>query len=241
MRVFYDLGIQNVLYWSCYAIGFITIFVFNFFYAKKYGLPRAKAMLFTIVSYAGIYLWAYILAWFANGFQWGHHNAIRVFIWMPVLMLGTCKLFKFDWKTSLEYIVPSTCIVYGIARFGCFFPGCCYGIASDWGIYSYEARRVCFPVTEAESITSLLIAGITLFIAYKKKYSVGDATLYPIMLMMFGYTRFIWEFFSAADRVLFNITELGIWALATGIIGTGWLIVLLIIKHKRKVQEVQTA
>ena len=61
------------------------------------------------------------------------------------------------------------------------------------------------------------------------------------MLLMFGYTRFIWEFFSAADRVLFNITELGIWALATGIIGTGWLIVLLIIKHKRKEQEVQTA
>ena len=59
------------------------------------------------------------------------------------------------------------------------------------------------------------------------------------MLMTFGYTRFVWEFFSAADRVLLGMTELGVWALVTGIIGTGWFIVLFIIKHKRKTQEVQ--
>ncbi len=29
MQVFYDLGIANKLYWSCYVLGFIAIFVFN--------------------------------------------------------------------------------------------------------------------------------------------------------------------------------------------------------------------
>ena len=55
MQIFYDLKIQNLLYWGCYVLGFVTIFIFNFFYAKKYGLDRKKALLFTIVSYAGIY------------------------------------------------------------------------------------------------------------------------------------------------------------------------------------------
>lgn len=234
MQIFYDLKIQNLLYWGCYVLGFVTIFIFNFFYAKKYGLDRKKAFLFTIVSYAGIYLWAYLLAWVANGFRWGHHNAIRVYIWMPALMLLTCKLFKFDWKTSLEYIVPSTCIVYGIARLGCFFPGCCYGIEVDWGIYSVAAGHNVFPVTEFEALTSLIIAGITLFIAYKKNYQVGDATLYPIMLIMFGFTRFIWEFFSASPRVLWGVTELGIWAFITGIMGVGWLIIIFIRKRLKQ-------
>lgn len=237
MRIFYDLGIANVLYWACYAVGFITIFVFNFFYAKKYGLERKKALLFTIVSYAGIYLLAYILAWIANGFRWGHHNAIRVFIWMPVLMLLTCKMFKFDWKTSLEFIVPSTCIVYGIARFGCFFAGCCYGIPVEWGIYSVPAGKKCFPVTEAESITSLIIAGITLFIAYKKKYQVGDATLYPIMLIMFGFTRFVWEFFSAQERVVLGVTELGAWAFISGLVGVVWLVTIFVRRRKQTSSE----
>lgn len=238
MKIFYKLGIQNLLYWGCYVLGFIAIFIFNFFYAKKYGLDRKKALLFTIVSYAGIFLWSFILAWFANGFTWGHHNAIRVYIWMPVLMLATCRLFKFDWKTSLEYIVPSTCIVYGIARFGCFFPGCCYGVEAEWGIYSVEAGHNCFPVTEVESLTSLIIAGITIFIAHKKNYEVGDATLYPIMLVMYGFTRFIWEFFSASPRVLLNVTELGVWAFVTGLIGVIWLVVIFFIrKNKNKNQE----
>lgn len=240
MKVFYDLGIQNLLYWSCYFIGFVTIFIFNFFYASKYGLSKKKALLFTVVSYAGIYLWAYILAWFANGFRWGHHNAIRVFIWMPILMLLTCKLFKFDWKTSLDFITPSTCIVYGIARFGCFFPGCCYGVPASWGIYSYEAGHSCFPITEFEALTSLIIATIILIIAHKKNYPLNNGILYPIMLIMFGYTRYIWEFFSASERVLLNTTELGIWAFITGTIGLAWLLIVLLYRRKKKDTAIET-
>lgn len=236
MTIFYEMGIENTLYWGCYALGFLTIFIFNAFYAKKYNIPKGKAVLFTIVSYILIYLWAYILAWVINGFEWGHHNAIRVYAWMPVVLFLIGKLFKINWKTACDYIAPSTCIVYGIARLGCIFTGCCYGIQTNWGMYSVEAGHVCFPVQLCEAITSLIIAVIIIIIARKNSYQV-TGTLYPLMMIMFGGTRFIWEFFADSPRIIFNVTELGLWALFVCLIGVAWYATLKEIDRKKSMRK----
>lgn len=223
MSIFHELGIANVLYWSCYALGFITIFIFNGFYGKKYGIKPTRAVLFTIVSYIVIYLWAYVLAWVANGFQWGHHNAIRVYIWMPLVLLLIGKLFRIDWRTACDFITPSTCLIYGIARLGCVFTGCCYGIPAPWGMYSYQAGHNCFPVQLCEALTSIAIALIVMRAAKKKGYA-PEGMLYPFMMILFGGTRFIWEFFADSPRLFFGVTELGIWAFITFLLGVVWYV-----------------
>ena len=223
MQFFVERGIDNDLYRACYILAFLTIFIFNGFYGKKYQIKPVKSTVFSIVSYCVIYLWAYILAWVANGFQWGHHNAIRVYIWMPAVLWLMGKLFQIEWKKACDYITPSTCIVYGIARLGCLFPGCCYGIPTRIGIYSCSAGHVCFPVQLCESVTALLIAAVILVIAGKRKYKVvGD--LYPMMLVMYGAGRFVWEFFADNTKIIFGMSELAIWALATFVLGAIWLI-----------------
>ena len=231
MQVFYDLGIANKLYWLCYILGFITIFIFNGLYSKHYSIKSSKAVLFTITSYVLIYAWTYVLAWVANGFTWGHHNAIRVYIWFPLVLLITSKLFKLDLKTACEFMTPSTCIVYGIARLGCNFTGCCYGIPAKWGIYSVQAHNTVFPVQLCESITALTIAFYIIHLARKREYK-PDGTLYPIMLILYGGTRFIWEFFADNEKIFLGLSELALWAFLTFIIGLTWYYSRLEINRK---------
>lgn len=221
MQIFYDMGIANALYWGCYVLGFITIFVFNAFYGRNYGIPPGKSVAFSVVSYILIYAWAYILAWVVNGFEWGHHNAIRVYIWFPVVLLLTAKLFKIHWLTACEYLTPSTCIVYGIARLGCNFTGCCYGIPASWGIESVEAGHRVFPVQLCEALTALAIAAITIHLAKKRNYK-PDGTLYPFMMILYGGTRLVWEFFADNTKIFFGLSELALWALLTFLIGLAW-------------------
>lgn len=220
-----DIGLSFALYILCYVLGFAFIFVFNSFYAKNYSIPPKKGLLFTVVSYLLIYAWAYVLAWIINGFEWGHHNAIRVYIWFPAVLYFVGKSFKIDFQTACEYMAPSTCFVYAFARLGCVFHGCCYGVPASWGMFSWVAETRCFPVQLIEAVTSAIIGLICVFIAKKRQYRV-QGTLYPVMLVLYGANRFIWEFFSAKPRILFGITELGLWALLTALVGAGWLLFL---------------
>ena len=215
--------LANALYRACYVLGFVTTFVFNAVYARHYRIKAGKAFLLSLVSYMLIFGWSYVLAWVFNGFQWGHHNAIRVYIWFPAVLFVTAKLFRVDFKDSCEFFTPSTCIVYGIARMGCVLAGCCYGIPMAHGMYSYAAGYRCFPVQLCEALTSLAIAGLMMHLARKKNYDSRDNTLYPTMLVLYGGTRFIWEFFADNVKVLWHISELAFWALATCILGCVWL------------------
>ena len=221
MQFFYDLGIANVLYWACYVIGFLAIFIFNAIYGLHYGIKKGKALAFTILSYILIYAWAYILAWVVNGFEWGHHNAIRVYIWFPLVLLLTGRIFKIKWEAACEYMTPSTCIVYGIARLGCNFTGCCYGVPASWGIESVEAGHRVFPVQTCEALTSLAIAFLILHLAKKRDYK-PDGTLYPLMMILYGGTRFLWEFLADNQKLFLHLSELALWALITCLLGIAW-------------------
>lgn len=226
-----NITVANYIYWFCYAIGFVTIFVFNTLYARKFGVKPIKALLLSVVSYVLILLWAYVLSWIESKFaQWGHHNAIRVYIWMPVLLVVLSRVFKINWRTCCDFIAPSTCIVYAIARFGCNFTGCCYGIEMPFGIYSRQAGHVCFPVQLCESIASLLIAIFALKMNKKKNYK-ADAETYFLMLIPYGFSRFLLEFFADNNKLFWGISSLALHALAAGIVGT---IAVFVIRGKAK-------
>lgn len=228
-------SLANLLYRLCYIFGFLSVFIFNFFYAKKYKIRPGKALLFSIVSYVLIFAWSYVLAWVANGFQWGHHNAIRVYIWFPLVLFFSSRIFHLDFNMCCDYVTPSTCIVYGIARVGCIFPGCCRGFPMEHGMMSYNAGYKCFPVQLCEAITSLLIAIIVIRISKKKNYDYSENTLYPTMLILYGGTRFIWEFFADNRKVFWNISELALWAFATCLMGIIWLVI-----HAKKSKRFST-
>lgn len=223
------IGEKTDLYRDFYILGFLTIFVFNTFYGKKYDIKKGKAFLVTVLSYALIFGWAFILAWVESLFtDWGHHNAVRVYIWMPALLFVLSKPMKIDWAKLCDFIAPSACIVYGIARLGCLFPGCCYGIPVEWGqwgIYSQAAQGIVFPVQFCEAVTALALAVFAMYMNRKKKF-VADSKTYFIMLIPYGLSRFIWEFFADNEKVFLNISSLALHALLMSVVGASMLIIL---------------
>ncbi|MBQ6878166.1 MAG: prolipoprotein diacylglyceryl transferase [Oscillospiraceae bacterium] len=226
---------SNNLYWGCYILGFLTIFVFNTFYAKKFDINKGKAFVLTVLSYILILVWAYVLAWAESLFtNWGHHNAVRVYIWMPALLYVLAKPMSIEWKKACDFIAPSTCIVYGIARLGCLFPGCCYGIPCEWGIYSDCTGYEVFPVQLCEAITSLVIAFFAIYMNRKKEY-IADSKTYFIMLIPYGISRFIWEFFADNEKVFLNISSLALHALLMSVVGIVMLIILNKMEKKKKI------
>ncbi len=229
-----SLGHNAELYNAFYVLAFLTIFVFNFFYAKKFKIKPWKGFVLTVVSFLLIYLWAFVLSWVESLFSdWGHHNAVRVYIWMPLLIFGLSKLFKEDWKKLVDFIAPAACIVYAIARLGCLFPGCCYGFETKIGIYSAEADRICFPVQLCESLTAFALAVFCILWNKRKKY-VCDSRTYFIMLIPYGLSRFIWEFFADNEKVLWNISSLAIHALLMSVVGAVALIALHFADKKKQ-------
>lgn len=220
------LGQSMNLYRDFYILGFVTIFVFNYFYARKYRLPQGKTLLVSISSYLLIFGWAYVLAWVESLFtDWGHHNAVRVYIWMPFLLFVLSRIVRMDWRTLCDFTAPSACIVYGIARLGCLFPGCCYGIPCDWGIYSANAGYMVFPVQFCEAVTSLALAMYCLF-RNKRRNFAADGRTYFIMLIPYGLGRFFWEFFADNQKVFLNISSLALHALLMTVVGAVMLLVL---------------
>lgn len=221
------------LYRGCYILGFLAIFIFNVCYAEKFKIGETKAFVLTVTSYLLIFGWAFVLAWVESLFtDWGHHNAVRVYIWMPVLLFALSKIASEDWKKLCDFIAPSTCIVYGIARLGCLFPGCCYGIPCEWGIYSKEAMGMVFPVQFCEAVTALVLAGFAMYMNKKKNY-VADSRTYFIMLIPYGLGRFIWEFFADNEKVFLNISSLALHALLMSVVGAAMLVILKLIEKKQ--------
>jgi len=234
------IGERINLYIGFYVLGFLTIFVFNTFYGKKYGINRGKSLFVTVLSYLLIFGWAYVLAWVESLFtDWGHHNAVRVYIWMPALLFVLSKPMSIGWAKLCDFIAPSTCIVYGIARLGCLFPGCCYGIPVEWGawgVYSQEAQGIVFPVQFCEAVTALALAGIAMYMNKRKKY-VADSKTYFIMLIPYGLSRFIWEFFADNEKVFLNISSLALHALLMSVVGAAMLMFL----HRKAARAKQNA
>ena len=220
------VGSPNMLYRGAYVLGFLTIFVFNTFYAKKFDIKKSKGLLLTVISYILILAWAYVLAWVESLFtDWGHHNAVRVYIWMPALLFVLSKPMSIAWKKACDFIAPSACIVYGIARLGCLFPGCCRGIPFAWGLYNEAAGQTVFPVQFCEAMTSLVLAVFAMVLNKKKQY-VADSKTYFIMLIPYGLARFVWEFFADNEKVFLNISSLALHALLMSVVGAAMLIIL---------------
>ena len=111
------------------------------------------------------------------------------------LLLGIfiiSKIQKDNTRDILSFFAPAIPLFHAIARIGCLFTGCCYGIPFGWGISMYHSPDIIrFPVQLIECGCNVLIfvAIIILEKIGKKQYSL---TTY---LLSYACCRFILEFF----------------------------------------------
>ncbi|MBR4768657.1 MAG: prolipoprotein diacylglyceryl transferase [Lachnospiraceae bacterium] len=211
-------GLSGLFYNIFFFGGFVGLTIYNISVARNYGLSILKAIILTVLVYAASVGWMFVLFWIFTG-RWGGNNIVRIFIWVPVFALPVAMLLKIKWLTACDFISPCLCINHGIAHLGCIFAGCCHSFRWDNGVFNPQLHYKTFPIQPIEAIVAIFIA-VFIAIREKRKNYQTDGLSIPIMLMMFGYSRFLLEFARDNEKLFWNISELALHALLAGIVGT---------------------
>ena len=217
---------SHFLYYLFFVLGFVAVLTFGLIYYRKFKFTFVQALLIVLTVYPIAVAVMFTQYWIESGFKdWGGNNIVRVFIWIPVIALPFTKLLKVDWKKALEFLAPLPCVVHGIAHYGCIFEGCCCGYPVEFGgIWNPVSKNYLFPVQPIEATVAVMIVVITVWIVRRYGYS-GKSNAYPLMLIMFGSTRFALEFLRDNQKLFWGISNLAIHAFVMFVVGVVWYFV----------------
>lgn len=220
---------DGFLYDVFFVLGFVAVFLFYLWRGKYFGVHPLRSVLLVAIVYPSVVLWMFVLYWIETG-NFGGNNIVRVFVYMPLFAIPAAKILKMSWKQACDILSPAVCVVHSVSHWGCIFAGCCHGYPSLWGIYSPQTRTLCFPSQPLEALTATFIIGILLWREKKNHYRVDGLSM-PIMLMLFGSTRFFWEFFRDNEKIWLGCSSLAFHALFMAVVG---FVMYVIIKKYEK-------
>ena len=228
------LGLNISLYYLFWFLGVVAVLAVGYLSGKYYGLSFAKSILYVVFAVALGYALLWGMSWVIGGGKVIGLNYVRVVTVLPLAVFLVTRLCRDSFSKISDFIAPLLAIFHGVTHIGCIFPGCCHGYPMEWGIYSNEASAVCFPSQPIEAASSLLTAVVLLFMMKK---NVQTGKLYAWYLIMFGGSRFLWEFLRDNEKLGFGISELAIHAFTAFVVGWTVWIVLTVIDRKRKAHE----
>ena len=136
---------------------------------------------------------------FGNLFNTGA-NYYGLLTFAPIyIVLFSLALFINPVK-ELDIITMGMPVFLFFVKLACFFNGCCWGINWEYGMYNthYDHPGKQVPVQLIEAIFAILI--LLILLKYRKTAKPG--TIYPMYLTLYSFTRFFYEFLSAAHTVV---------------------------------------
>lgn len=224
IQIVAENGLSRDLYDIFFALGFVSVFLFVFYVGRKMNVKPWKIIFVVLTVYPLAVLLMFVLYWVETG-VFGGNNIVRVFVYVPLIAYPIAKLLKLTYREILSMVSVGPIAVQGVSHFGCIFEGCCKGYIQEWGIYNKGTGELHFPIQPIEAITSMLIIFYLLRRAKKRNY-VPDGREYPLMLVIFGSTRFMFEFLRDNQKLIWGISSLAFHALFMFIVGLIWLVVL---------------
>ena len=100
------------------------------------------------------------------------------------------------------------------------------------GIYNPFYQDYRFPIQPIEALAAIAIV-VYLFWRAKRRNYIPDGLEYPIMLILFGSTRFVFEFFRDNYKMIWGISNLAFHALFMFVVGVIWIIVVKVREKKQ--------
>ncbi len=226
IRLIADAGLGKVFYDIFFALGFVSVMIGLLWFGKKLEFPLWKIAVTVCTVYPLVVLWMFIMFWMESGFTtWGGNNIVRIFVYVPLIGLPVTKLLKFDTKKTLSLLSFAPLLVHGVSHLGCVFHGCCNGYVWSYGVYNPFYQDYRFPIQPIEALAAIAIV-VYLFIRAKRRNYVPDGFEYPLMLVWFGSTRFLFEFLRDNDKMFWGISNLAIHALFMFVVGVIWIVVM---------------
>ena len=222
-----------MLYYGFHILGFAATLIYLYLVFPKYEVNRLRGFGLAACTYLTAYALMLVMFWIITG-DFGGQNVIRVFLFLPLILLLYANTFDVDYRVSLDFAAPVLCIAQAFGKIGCTISGCCESwLKVSWGVYNPYTETLLFPVQIAEGITALIIAIAVIWIAARKDFRCGGITM-AWMWVMFGPTRVLWEFFRANEKLFLGLSELSLWSIALTVAGIIWLIL-----DKRKLSKRQ--
>ena len=232
---------NTVLYYLFHVFGFILTVVYTLIFYKKFKLPLGRAVAFIVTVFPIAYAFMWFQFWVESGFKTWGNNIVRTFIWVPFIGLPFAKLYKIDYHKAIELLAPIPCIIHGIAHFGCIFEGCCCGYPWEYGIWNPSTRDYRFPIQPIEALVAVAIVIFIIWYIAKHDFS-GKSKAYALMLILFGSTRFVLEFFRDNEKLFLGISSLALHAALMFVVGLFFYFVPFDkIKEERELQKLNEA
>lgn len=229
----YDAGLTNVVYYAFHVAAFISVFLMAQWLGAKVGVSRIKSFLLVLMIYPLMYAWMMIYFWMESGFKtFGGQHIVCIFVYAPLLAYVVAKILKIGYREICFIIAPLFPLNHAVGHLGCFFAGCCRGYEADWGFYHPLYKIFYYPIQPIESIVAALIV-VTLVLIAKKKNYYPHPSFYPLMLIMFGVTRFILEFFRDNKKILLGCSSLSFHALFMALVG-GVALIVIYTRNRKK-------
>ena len=210
-------------YYTFHIIGFVVTVIYLLLVFPRYGVKWLRGLALAACTYLTAYALMLVLFWIITG-EFGGQNVIRVFLFVPIILLLYAKTFDIDYQISLDFAAPVLCIAQAFGKIGCTLSGCCESFLEvPWGVWHPYLETRLFPVQLCEGATALIIAIAVIWMAWRKEFRCGGITM-AWMWVMFGSTRVVWEFFRANDKLFWGLSELSLWSIALTVAGVAWLI-----------------
>lgn len=228
------MGNEISLYYTFWFLGALAVVIGGYLLGKRFDFAFAKSIFYVVGAVVTGYLLLWGTSWVFGGGKMNGLNFVRVVTFLPVPIFLLSRLLRDPFGDAADFLAPLIPIFHGVTHLGCIFAGCCHGYPASWGLYSNAAGVVCFPIQPIEAVSSLLVSA-TLFVMMHR--GVQKGCLYGWYLVLFGATRFIWEFFRDNEKIWLGISELAFHALGAFAVGMICLVLLNFLKRRENARE----
>ena len=187
--------------------------------AGKFSIEKWKIAIIVPARYLLAISSSLLIYWLERGFKdFGGGALTRIYIYLPLLMYPVYRLLKIDWRRACDFLAIHFAAFQAPVHLGCIFSSCCYGYESSFGIWNEFVKHYTFPIQICDTITSTFILLIIIRIAKKKNYQT-NGMLYPILLVIHGIDRLLWEFARDVRKIWLGLTPLQFHAMLMIIVG----------------------
>jgi len=234
-------GLSDTMRTVCIAIAAIAAVIFSIWYGRKIGLSEVKIFIFLLIAYPLDFLLTelarigstYAATYHVLGIQTLVNAQLKTFVMIALVALLVAKIIRVPWRVTADLLAAANLLNYAICSIGCFFTGCCFGYPCVWGVYSPSEQTTVFPI---QIINVAIMLVITWYLVYrtKSKNYVSDAKQFPIMLILFGTTRFVTDFFMNNEKLLLGMSTISFHCIFMSLVG---VIAIFVIERKKKSEE----
>jgi len=110
-----------------------------------------------------------------------------------------CRIQRISMASILDVFAVPFLVAHAIGRVGCLLNGCCYGGPTElpWGVQVIGLPGLYEPAQLYDAFMTLIGAGVLSLIEKKKDLASGQS--FGLMLVVYGMSRFIFEFWRAGS------------------------------------------